>query len=215
MLMKKCKACGREVKKHAGYEMCQKHYYQYKKYGKVLDNNPRTIKDPNEIVLYEDYAEIILYDKQCEEIARTLIDLEDIDKVKDCKWRMNDQGYAITDIVGGLGGKIRLHRLIMDCPDDMVVDHINHNSLDNRKFNLRVCTLQQNNKNQKKKSNNKSGVIGISWDKSRRKWCAQIMYNRKHIHLGRFKTKEEAIQARKQAEIEYFGEYRNQDEDAS
>ena len=211
--MKICKVCGREVKKYAGYEMCQKHYRQYKKYGKVLDNNSRTIYDPNEIVEYEDYAEIVLYNINCEEVARAIIDLDDIDKVKQYKWRMNDQRYVLTDIKG-TSKKIRLHRLIMDCIDDMVVDHINHNPLDNRKENLRICTQQQNNKNQKKKSNNTSGVIGVCWDKSRNKWAASIMYNHKNIHLGRFNTKEEAIEARKQAEIEYYGEYRNkQDEE--
>ena len=211
--MKKCKVCGRECNKLTN-GMCNKHYRQFKKYGEAIDNNPRTIKDPNEIIEYEDYAEIILYNLNCEEVARALIDLEDIDKIKDYKWRVNDQGYALTDIKGSTK-KIRLHRLIMNCPEDKVVDHINHNTLDNRKSNLRICTLQQNNKNQKKKTNNKSGVIGVSWDNSRGKWCAQIMHNHKHIHLGRFDTIEEAIEARKQAEITYYGEYRNTNEDVS
>ena len=211
--MKKCKVCGRECNKLTS-GMCDKHYRQFRKYGEVLDNNPRTIKDPNEIVEYEDYAEIILYNLNCEEVARALIDLEDVDKVKQYKWRVNDQWYVLTDIKGTTK-KIRIHRLIMDCPDNMVVDHINHNPLDNRKSNLRICTQQQNNKNQKKKTNNKSGVIGVSWDRSRGKWCAQIMHNNKHIHLGRFDTIEEAIEARKHAEITYYGEYRNRDEDVS
>ena len=198
--MKICKVKGCNCKvKTKGY--CSKHYMQYRTYGKILE---RTRFDPNEIVEYDDHAEIILYNKQCEEVARALIDLEDIDKIKNYKWRVNDNGYVLTDIKGTTK-KIRLHRFIMDCPDDKVVDHINHDRLDNRKSNLRICTQQQNLMNKKS--------VGVTFDKRRNKWYAQIMHNRKHVFLGSFNTKEEAIEARKRAEIEYFGEYRNQDEE--
>ena len=208
--MKKCVVCGREYEGNkTGYGMCNKHYKQFKKYGKVLDNNPRTIYDPNEIIEYEDYAEIILYNNQCEEVARALIDLDDIDKVKNCKWYMSN-GYVVHRIKNK---QIRLHRIIMNPNDDMVVDHINHNPLDNRKSNLRICTLQQNNMNKTIQSNNTSGTTGVFWDKQTNKWRAGIKINQKKINLGRFNTKEEAIQKRKQAEIEYFGEYRNDNKD--
>ena len=95
---------------------------------------------------------------------------------------------------------MRLHRFLMNPSDDMVVDHINHNRLDNRKQNLRLCTQGENLRNKK--------VKGVAFDKRRNKWYARIMINRKNLHLGSFDTKEEAIEARKQAEIEYFGEYR-------
>ena len=209
--MRTCKVEGCNCKvKAKGY--CSKHYAQILRHGKI---SGRTRFDPNEIIEYEDYAEIVLYNKHCEEVARALIDLEDADKVKNYKWRINDKGYVITDIVGGLGGKTRLHRLIMDCPDDMVVDHINHNKLDNRKSNLRICTQQQNCTNKSKTSKNTSGAVGVCWEKRRKKWFAQITHNQKNIFLGYYNTKEEATEARKQAEIEYFGEYRNQDEDVS
>lgn len=206
--MKKCVVCGREYKSgRTGHEMCQKHYKQFKKYGKVLDNNPRTKADPNEIVEYDDYAEIVLYNKYCEEVARALIDLEDIDIVKNYKWKLKDNGYACNNSCG------YLHRFIMNCQDDMVVDHINHNRLDNRKSNLRVCTYQQNSMNSGKRNDNKSGITGICWDKSRSKWKSYININSKRINIGRFNTKEEAIKARKQAELEYFGDYRNDNKD--
>ena len=85
----------------------------------------------------------------------------------------------------------------------MEVDHINHNKLDNRKSNLRICTHQQN------CMNVSDNVKGIHYDKSRNKWMAHI----KGKNLGRFNTKEEAIEARKQAEMDYFGEYRNKEND--
>ena len=190
--------------------MCQKHYKQYRKYGKVLDNNPRTKKDLNEIIEHEDYAEIILYNSQCDEVARALIDLDDVDRVKKHKWYLDYYNYVCSHTY------LRIHRLIMDCPDDMVVDHINHNRLDNRKSNLRVCTQQQNNINVSTRKNNTSGYKGVSLDKRRNKWRARVNIDGKEKSLGYYKTKEEAIAARKQAEIEYYGEYRNQDnEDVS
>ena len=89
----------------------------------------------------------------------------------------------------------------------MVVDHINHNKLDNRKENLRICEHQENTYNKGLCSTNTSGVTGVTWDKLRNKWIAHI----KGKNLGRFNTKEEAIKVRKQAEIEYFGEFRNKE----
>ena len=78
--MKVCTVEGCNGKVHAkGY--CDKHYRQYKRYGKIR----RTNKDPNEIIVHEDYAEIILYDKNCNEKDRALIDLDDVYKVKQYK----------------------------------------------------------------------------------------------------------------------------------
>lgn len=83
------------------------------------------------------------------------------------------------------------------------IDHINHIRWDNRWCNLREVAHQDNHRNKPLQSNNKSGYHGVGWDKERSKWGAAIKVSGKKIQLGRFKTKEEAIQARKQAEIEY------------
>ena len=202
--MKKCKVEGcNGVHKAKGY--CAKHYAQYKRHGEVPE---RTIYDPNEIVLYDDYAEIVIYNKYCEEVARALIDLEDVDIIKEYKWNLrNNDGYISNKKVG------LLHRLIMNPDNDMVVDHINHNKLDNRKSNLRICTQQQNTMNTSLSKNNTSGIAGICWDKLRSKWKSYININSKRINLGYFNTKKEAIEARKQAELEYFGEYRNKEDE--
>lgn len=167
----------------------------------------RTIYDPNEIIEYKDYAEIVLYNKKCEEVTRALIDLDDIDKASQYKWSLNNKGY-----VRNTKNNLLLHRLIMDCPKDMEVDHINHDPLDNRKSNLRICTHQQNLMNKSLQRNSTSGIVGISWSETFSKWKAYIMVNNKYINLGLFSTKEEAIKAREYAEIEYFGEYRKQNE---
>lgn len=115
-------------------------------------------KTLNEIIAHDDYAEIVLY-KDCIEIARTKIDLEDIEKCKKYKWCLNDAGYVIS-----MGGKerkrLRLHRFLINAPNNMVVDHINHDVLDNRKNNLRICTQHENTFNRKAK--------GVHYDKNRK-----------------------------------------------
>lgn len=154
----------------------------------------------NEMIEYDDYAEIILYDKHGNEKARAVIDLDDVDRCRDYRWSYDR--YVRNWRIG------TLHRFIMNCPSDLVVDHINHNPLDNRKCNLRVCDIRHNSINKKRMSNNKSGATGVIWEKSRNKWRAQIVVNGSSIVLGRFNNIEDAIAARQQAEIEYFGEYR-------
>ena len=58
--------------------------------------------------------------------------------------------------------------------------------------------------------NNKSGVTGVVWVEQINRWTAQITYQKKRIHLGSFENLEDAIKARENAEIKYFGEYRYQ-----
>jgi len=87
-------------------------------------------------------------------------------------------------------------------PEDQV-DHINGDSTDNRFVNLREVDNQENCKNTKLCKNNSSGFNGVSWHKSNKNWSAYIMVDRKKIHLGGFKDKQDAISARKQANIKY------------
>ena len=82
------------------------------------------------------------------------------------------------------------------------IDHINHNPFDNRIENLREVTLQENQKNRSKNKNNTSGVTGIYWIESRKRWRVSISNAGKNNFIGNFKIKEDAIEARKQAEIE-------------
>ena len=197
--MKTCKVDGCN-NKHLAKGYCNKHYRQMRRHGEILD---RTRFTPNEIVIYDNYAEIILYDNQNKEKSRAIIDIDDIDKVKLYKWGLSGD-YVFNKITGTL-----LHRFIMNCPEYMVVDHINHNPLDNRKCNLRVCTQDDNMKNQKKRINNTSGYTGVYWHKNTNKWIARITVNKKHIYLGCYDNLEEAIEVRKKAEEKYFCEYKN------
>lgn len=187
--------------------MCRKHAYQLEKYGKVLDTISRTRYDKNEIIKHKDYAEIILYDKKNVEVARTKIDIEDIEKCKSKKWCVSPLGYCITTIKGR---KVSLHRFIMNCDKDFIVDHINHDTLDNRKYNLRICNQQENMRNQKINKKNTSSVKGVSYDKKRHKWKAYITLNNKQKFLGRFDLFSDAKLARIKAEKKYFKEFSNQ-----
>lgn len=135
-------------------------------------------------------------------------DLEDYEKIKKYCWYMSHGYiYAQNSNLNG-GGVVSLHRLIMDCNDkNFIVDHINHNTSDNRKSNLRIVTKQQNAMNQSLRTNNISGVTGIHFVKEQQKWWARIKHNNKTINLGLYEDFSDAVKARKEAEDKYFGEY--------
>lgn len=192
-------------------EMCSKHYTQMSRYGKILE---RTLKDPNEIIIENNIAYICLYNKDCIEIERCMIDSEDVDRINNYKWYVkyerNNEPYCRNNKIGVI------HRFILGLQigDSRVVDHINHNTLDNRKCNLRICSNQENICNSKLSKTNKSGIKGVYWDTDRNKWHAQISINNKTKYLGRFTNMEDAIKARKDAEELYQGEFKyNVEED--
>lgn len=133
-------------------------------------------------------------------------DLEDYDKIKDYCWHETEDGYVATRI--GNKAHFMMHRLIVRCDNSVDIDHIHHNGMDNRKNNIRICTRQQNNRNKRKTDKNTSGVVGVCWHKRNRKWQASIMVNKKNIYLGLYENINDAIKARKEAEIKYFGEFR-------
>ncbi|MCG7407717.1 HNH endonuclease [Paenibacillus sp. ACRRX] len=98
-----------------------------------------------------------------------------------------------------------LHRVVNDCPPDLVVDHINGNTFDNRKSNLRNVTVGENTKNRNgpNRDNKSTGVLGVYYRKEIDKFRAIIGYGDRLIHLGHFPTINEAIAARKEAERIY------------
>lgn len=101
------------------------------------------------------------------------------------------------------------HRLVIDCPDDMVVDHIKRISdgdiCDNRKSNLRIVDFCENIWNSKNRSTNTSGCKGVNWNISVKKWETRIMVRGIYIRLGLFDDLSDAIEARKKGELEYYG----------
>lgn len=199
---KKKKICSVEgcSSKHYGKGLCKLHYEKVRVTGTLEPCSKTRGATPNDYLIHEDYAEIIITDKDGKEKCKTKIDIEDVEKCKPFRW--NDSGGYVSSSDGK-----RLHRFIMNCPDDLIVDHIYHDTLDNRKSELRICTNQQNCMNQVKRSDNTSGEKGISWDKGNEKWRVQIKKEQKRIHIGYYFCMEDAIQARDKAQQSYFGEW--------
>ncbi|MDD4804522.1 MAG: HNH endonuclease [Candidatus Pacebacteria bacterium] len=203
--MKKCEVCGNKFysySKIVNLNLCSKHYAQVYRNGKILN---RTMYDPNEIILKDNYAYILIYDKYGNtKDDYILIDLDDVDRCSKHKWSEKSEGYIQTDISGK---KMSLHQFIMNNPKTRI-DHINGDRKDNRKCNLRIVTNQENIFNCRLTSNTISKRRGITWDSKNKGWRARIGINYKSIYLGTFENKLDAIKARENAEIKYFGQYR-------
>jgi hypothetical protein len=133
----------------------------------------------------------------------TIVDDEDFETLNKIKWYRSTQGYSIEK-----SGKL-MHRVLKSAKKGEYVDHIDGDKLNNQKKNLRICTNEENGRNQVFHKNNTSGFKGVSYDKARNKWFSQIMVNYKHKGLGRFPTKEEAYEAYCKAAKLYHGEFAN------
>lgn len=172
---------------------------------RIVDNKRKY----NKYHIYDDI--VFVKFSNCNEYF--ICDLEDWEKLKDLCWYKDINGYAATYLNRA---PILMHRIVMNCPNGLVPDHINRidgGVCDNRKSNLRIASRQQNSLNSKLFSHNTSGYRGISWDKNRSKWESKLGFHGKTIHLGRFDSIEDAIEARKQGELQYYGEYSSQYKD--
>ncbi len=136
-----------------------------------------------------------------------IVDAEDYDWLVRYKWyatKAKNTFYACR--VEG-GKTIKMHREIMRAPKGLVCDHINHNGLDNRKRNLRLCTHAQNCYNQRGGATGTSKYKGVSWDKRSSKWSARIRCNGKLYNLGDFDNQMEAAMTYDDKAVELFGEF--------
>jgi hypothetical protein len=102
---------------------------------------------------------------------------------------------------------IPMHSFILGCTGGDEGDHKNHDTLDNRRDNLRKSTASQNRINRRMYSNNTSGFIGVTWHKRIRKWCATISLNGSQTSIGYFSSIEEAVHARDKAAKILHGEF--------
>jgi hypothetical protein len=100
-----------------------------------------------------------------------------------------------------------VHKMLaFEEPPDYL-DHVSVNDRnDNRYCNLRALSASESAFHRSIPSNNTSGVVGVYWDKARERWAAVIMVNYRRINLGRFHEFEDAVAARRAAELKYFGE---------
>jgi hypothetical protein len=141
-----------------------------------------------------------------------LVDHVDGELFRSHTWHVTSKGYVATNVKrngvnwyeGWATGK--LHRMILKAPKGKVVDHINHNKLDNRRTNIRICTPQENARHCKKTTPTKSGLKGV-YDNRHGKWAAAIRVDDKLLHLGTFSTKEDAARTYDAAARKYFGEF--------
>lgn len=140
-----------------------------------------------------------------------IIDASDAPLVYGKNWRalvVKDTVYACRSVPGEKHQRVILmHRIIMNDPDGMVVDHKDGNGLNNTRINLRPATHSQNLQNQRLSRQNTSGFKGVYFDRQRNKWRSDIYLDKKRHRLGRFKTPEEAHAAYCQASEKLHGEF--------
>ena len=165
-----CCICGDlKMASFEGKPYCRKHYLQLTRHGSIQE---RTIYDPNEYVMHDNYVEIKCFNKNKEYCGSTLIDTDIFPEIRKHKIYIRTSGNKLYAVFSGIesevgtGRKYFLHRYVMQIHDskfsiDAVVDHINGNSLDNRASNLRICTQQKNSFNNRGKLGVK--FKGVSW----------------------------------------------------
>ncbi len=137
-----------------------------------------------------------------------LVDDKDFGVLSRLKWYFNS-GYAVR--WGGYKGdkrfRLRMARIILKAKKGEICDHINGNTIDNRRSNLRICRQSENMRNRKKNKNSTSGIKGVTWDKESKSWRAQIQVNGKKVNVGRFKNLKDATRAHKKVAKKVHGKF--------
>jgi len=136
-----------------------------------------------------------------------VVDSEDFERVNEHHWTAHyicGGCYPETKIAGKA---FFLSRFIVDAPKGFEVDHINHDTRDNRRCNLRICTSSQNQHNRVKKVVASSRFKGVRWDAKARKWYAQIGHEGRQEHLGSFSEERDAAMAYDARAKELWGEF--------
>lgn len=194
----RCEVCGAPFEVHfKGVPYCNKHYQRMRKHGTT---ELQIRKRRNTYTLDGDILRVTTSSG-----VEIIADAKDAESIKKYSWCISKTGYAVARI----GNKtVKMHRYILELSngDGSIVDHKNGNTLDNRRANLRVCTKRDNARNCKQPYNSKALHKGIRITPNG-KYEARIMVDRETISLGRYRTLDEAIDARTQAEVRYYGEY--------
>lgn len=142
-----------------------------------------------------------------------LVDDEDFEYLNQYKWFAAKQKYTYyayrnSPRINGKQHKIIMHRVIMKLDsNDLIVDHKDHDGLNNVKSNLRLCNNSQNGANRIKSVGFSSKYKGVSWHKIKMKWQCKITFSHKRLFLGYFKTEIEAAISYNNAAISHFGKY--------
>jgi hypothetical protein len=172
--------CERPLK---GRRLCSPHYQRLARWGRL-----ELLREPADCRPIVD-GEIARVPLTQGKVA--IIDAGDADLVSQHIWAAarakRDRYYAQASLAGN--GVIAMHRLLIEPPDDMLVDHIDGDGLNNRRANLRPCTNSQNLQNLSSlRSNNQSGWMGVGYRADRGRWRAYVKSGGKFRHLGYFDT---------------------------
>lgn len=174
---------------------CEKHYYQLLRFGKFLDNSPRSIYDSNEYRTEGDITYISVYDKKGIKLDKeVIIDTKYAPIILKYKVyiRISDKGnvfYAYCNVARNK--KVKVHQII--CPTIFTVDHINGNTLDNRESNLRAANMTVQNLNKLSTKGIQKQVYRYKGQYIIKGYAATMGYNKKRYLSKYYKTEEEAM----------------------
>lgn len=138
-----------------------------------------------------------------------LVDDEDFEYLSEFDWGMA-KDYPRTTIQNT---SYYLHKMVMGVSSDSLVDHVDGNTLNNQKSNLRKCSKLENSRNRKLSKRNKSGYKGVTWYSRNEKWRASISVNNKVLWLGLFVNPVDAAIAYDLAAKRYYGEFAKTNKD--
>ncbi len=133
-----------------------------------------------------------------------IVDEKNYSRLVQYKWNLSHRNNVCRM---ERGKYVSLHRFIMNASPGTEVDHINHNRLDNREVNLRICTKSQNQMNSRKRANRSSRFKGVSWNSKAKKWHARLAKENAKYFLGVYESEEDAAIAYNVAAQLFFGRY--------
>lgn len=141
-----------------------------------------------------------------------VVDAVDVPLISSGNWHaveIDRNVYAMRNVIDKEGRRtgLLMHRVLLDAPKGMEVDHADCDGLNNRRSNIRLATHEENARNNRLQRNNRSGHKGVHWSKKMCKWVAAIQVNRKVKHLGFHDDIEEAKRAYALASAQYHGEF--------
>lgn len=138
----------------------------------------------------------------------TIVDNKDYEWLNQWKWSFHSQGYAQRgSSVNGKKTNLKMHRVILNAPKGIVVDHRNGDKLDNRRANIRLCTQAQNLWNAGISKQNKSGYKGVFWEKKTRRFIVRIRNRKDNLYLGSYRNLLEAVIVWNEAAKKYHREF--------